>query len=111
MPYDIAVAAILLFVLLTPRSWFSDRPQVASATSQAGVVMVADDETKGTQTFHVPARMLASPLPEPELERLLHDAVRKNVPDWKGRQFHIEHLTPVLDKDGAVIYFEVTIKP
>ena|SRR5579862_3220417 len=111
VPYDIAVAAILVFVLLTPRAWFQDRPQVGPPPSEAGVIIVADDGIAGTQTYHVAPRMLASPLPEPELEHLLHDAVRKNVPDLKGRQFRIDHITPVLDKNGAVIYYEVIIKP
>jgi hypothetical protein len=110
VPYDLAVGAILVFVLLTPRNWFSDRPQLGLPSSQAGVVLIADDSIAGTETFQVDPRMLALPLPEPELERLLHDAVRKNVPDLKGRSFEIVHFTPVMGPDGQVKYYEVKVK-
>jgi hypothetical protein len=55
--------------------------------------------------------LLASPLPKTELEHQLHDAIRKNVPDLQGRSFQIVKSEPVLDKDGHVIYFVVTLKP
>ena len=110
VPYDIAVGAILVFVLLTPRNWFSDRPQLGSPSSELGVTLVADDPTTSTETFRVDPRVLALPLPEPELERLLHDAVRKNVPDLKGRSFLIVHFTPVMGQDGQLKYYEVMVK-
>ena len=54
---------------------------------------------------------LASPIPETELEHLIHDAVRKNVPDLKGKSFKIVHFTQVLGRDNTVIYYEVSVKP
>jgi hypothetical protein len=111
VPYDIAVAAIVLFVLLTPRSWYHDRPQMEPTKQEAGIVQTADDEKAGTQTFNVDPRLLASPLPKTELEHQLHDAIRKNVQDLQGRPFQIVKSEPVLDKDGNVVYFVVTIKP
>jgi hypothetical protein len=111
MPYDIAVAAILVFVLLLPRGWFHDRPQTGPPPQEASVVQISDDEAAGTQTYHVDARLLASPIPETELEHLLHDAVRKNVPDLKGRTFQIVHFTQILGQNGTVIYYEVSVKP
>lgn len=111
LPYDIAVAAIVLFVLLTPRSWYHDRPQMEPTKQEASIVQTADDETAGTQTFNVDPRLLASPLPKTELEHQLHDAIRKNVHDLQGRPFQIVKTKVVLDKDGSVVYFKVTIKP
>jgi hypothetical protein len=111
LPYDIAVAAIVIFVLLTPRSWYHDRPQMEPTKQEAGIVQVADDEKAGTQTFNVDPRLLASPLPKTEFEHQLHDAIRKNVSDLQGRPFQIVKSEPVLDKDGHVVYFVVTIKP
>jgi hypothetical protein len=111
LPYDIAVAAIVVFVLLTPRGWFHDRPQMEPTKQEARAVLVADDEKAGTQTFQVDPRLLASPLPKTELEHLLHDAIRKNVPDLKGRQFTIVKTQAVLANDGTVVYFVVSIKP
>jgi hypothetical protein len=111
VPYDIAVAAIVLFVLLTPRSWYHDRPQMEPTKQEAGIVQTGDDENAGTQTFNVDPRLLASPLPKTELEHQLHDAIRKNVHDLQGRPFQIVKTEVVLDKDGNVVYFKVTIKP
>lgn len=111
VPYDLAVAAIVVFVLLTPRAWFHDRAQTEPLPQDARIVLIADDESAGTLTYHVDARLLASPIPQTELERLLHDAVRKNVADLKGRSFRIVHFTQVLGQNGAVIYYEVSIKP
>ncbi|MFZ0820640.1 MAG: hypothetical protein WAM91_11265 [Candidatus Acidiferrales bacterium] len=111
LPYDIAVAAIVVFVLLSPRSWFHDRPQMEPTKQEAPIVLVADDEKAGTQTFHVDPRLLASPMPKTELEHQLHDAIRKNVPDLKGRTFTIVNIQAVVDKNGNVVYFEVSIKP
>ncbi len=111
LPYDIAVAAIVIFVLLTPRGWFHDRPQMEPTKQEARIVLITDDESAGTQTFNVDPRLLASPLPKTELEHQLHDAIRKNVPDLRGRPFQILKTEPVLDKDGKVLYFVVTIKP
>jgi hypothetical protein len=110
-PYDIAVAAILVFVLLTPRVWFHDRPQTGPPPQEARIELIANDEAAGTQTYHVDARLLASPIPETELEHLLHDAVRKNVPDLKGRTFQIVHFTQILGQNGTVIYYEVSVRP
>ncbi|HUK30485.1 MAG TPA: hypothetical protein VLV89_05175 [Candidatus Acidoferrum sp.] len=111
VPYDIAVAAIVLFVLLTPRSWFRDRPQMEPTKQEAGIVQVLDDEKAGTQTFNVDPRLLALPMPKTELEHQLHDAIRKNVHDLQGRPFQIVKTEVVLDKDGQVVRFIVTIKP
>ncbi len=111
VPYDIAVAAIVIFVLLSPRSWFHDRPQMEPTKQEASIVLVSDDENAGTQTFYVNPGSLASPMPKTELEHQLHDAIRKNVPDLQGRQFQIVKSEAVLDKDGNVVRFVVTIKP
>lgn len=111
VPYDIAVALIVIFVLATPRSWFHDRPQSGPPTQEAKVELIANDESAGTMTYHVDARLLSPTIPETELEHLLHDAVRKNVPDLKGRTFQIVHFTQVFGQNGTVIYYEVAVKP
>jgi hypothetical protein len=110
-PYDIAVALIVVFVLLTPRGWFHDRPIIGPPPSEATVQQISTDPAQGTQTYQVDARLLSSPMSETELEKLIHDAVRKNVPDLKGRNFKIVHFTQILGQNGTVIYYEVSIKP
>ena len=110
LPYDLAVAAIVVFVLLTPRTWFHDRPQSDLPSQQALIAHVATDEASGTQTYLVDPRLLASPIPHTELEHQLHDAVRKNVPELRGRPFQIVGYEPELDQDGNVAHYRVTVK-
>lgn len=110
-PYDIAVVLIVVFVLATPRGWFHDRPQVNPTNQQASVQLLSSDGAAGTQTYQVDARVLALPVATPELERLVHDAVRKNVPSLQGRQFRILSIDPVRGDQGDVISYRVAIQP
>src|ERR1700733_10895174 len=88
-PYDVAVAVIVVFVLLSPRSWFHDRPPVGPPPNAAMVQLKATDPSGSTETFRVDARLLAASVrpPESELEHQLHEAVRKNVPDLPRNDF------------------------
>ena len=110
-PYDIAVAAIVLFVLLSPRGWFHDQPQVGPPPYDARVELLEADPSSPTRTYRVDARLLASPIRTPQLDRDLHDAVRKNVPELSGRAFQIVRIEPIHREDGTVIYYVVSIKP
>ncbi len=111
VPYDAAVAVILVFVLLTPRGWFHDRPQLGPPDKDALVVLVQSDGSSGLQTYRVDARALALPIPTPELEHMLHDAIRNSVPELKGRPFQIRTITPIRAGAGGVVSYEVAIKP
>lgn len=108
--YDIAVVLIVIFVLASPRHWFHDRPQ-EPAPKLAGVALISTDAVSGVQTYRVDTRVLAYPLPEPELEHLIHDAVRKNAPGMQGKQFHIVGMRPIFNDNGEVISYEVSIQP
>ncbi len=110
-PYDLAVAAILLFVLLSPRAWFHDQPQMGPSPSPALVEFLEEDSATTTRTYRVDARLLASPIRTPELEHDLHDAVRKNVADLQGRRFQIVRIEPIRGENGTVISYDVSIKP
>lgn len=109
--YDLAVGAIVVFVLLTPRSWFRDQPQVGAAAGSGQVVLLSESPGPATKTFRVDARVLASPIRTPELEHDLHDAMRKNVPEFKGHGFEILRIEPVRDAAGTVIAYEIEVKP
>ena len=106
--YDLAVAAIVVFVLFTPRSWFHDEPQVGLPAASGGVTLV---ESEGaTRTYRVDARLLAPPLRTPELSNDLHNALLHAVPDLRGQGFSILRIEPVRDADGTVIGYEVQVK-
>ncbi len=112
-PYDVAVVLIVVFVLLSPRSWFHDRPQVDAAPQQAMVVFRSSDASHGVEVFRVNVKLVAGSghIPEPELEHQLHDAVRKNVQYLDENKFQIVRIDPVRGDDGTIAYYDVSIKP
>src|SRR5712691_3391088 len=97
-PYDVAVTAIVVFVLLTPRHWFHDEPQVGPPSSVQGVVLLAEDPATSAKTYRVDARLLASP-------------VRKHVREFQGRTFQIVRIEPVRGENGTVVSYDIWVKP
>jgi hypothetical protein len=111
-PYDVAVALIVLFVLLSPRSWFNDRPTpdtaMATATLPAMVELRGADPVDGAAIYRVDARLISQK--SPDLAQQLHEALRKNAHHRSG-PFEILRITPVHGRDGAVAYYDVCITP
>jgi hypothetical protein len=115
-PYDVAVAAIVVFVLLSPRSWFNDRPPVemASARQPAMVESRGNDPADGAEIYRVDARLVSAtdPADSPDLTQQLREAVRKNAKDLPdGTGFDVVRVVPVLGHDGAIAYYDVCIQP
>lgn len=108
--YDLAVVAIVVFVLLTPRNWFRDEPQVGlPASSSSGAVTLVSSEG-GMQTYRVDARALAPPVRTPELANDLHNTLQRAVPGLRGQGFAIIRIEPVREADGTVSSYEVQVK-
>jgi len=113
-PYDVAVAVIVVFVLLSPRSWFHDRPPLGPPPSPARVQFRSIDSAGEIETYRVDARLLASQIhtPESQLEHDLHDAMRKSVENLHDTSsFEIVRIEPIRRDDGTVAYYDVSIKP
>jgi hypothetical protein len=112
-PYDLMVLAIVLFVLLTPRGWFHDQPQTG-ALPGADVELIADDAASHTKTYRIDAHLLARAKrtlkPTPELEKETHDILGKTVDELKGETFQIKGIEPIRGDDGAVLYYDVSVK-
>jgi hypothetical protein len=108
--YDIAVGLIVVFVLLTPRGWFRDQPQVGvpAASDQVQLVLFSDDGHR--QEYRVDARVLAPPQQTPALQNELHQALRRALPDLSNGRFSITNINPVRDERGTVIAYEVEIR-
>jgi hypothetical protein len=114
VPYDVAVVVIVIFVMLSPRSWFHDRPRVGPPPNPAMVQQLKSADPSGSvETFRVDARLLAPSIraPESELEHQLHEAVSKNVQNLHRNDFQILRIEPVHADDGTVAYYDVSIKP
>jgi hypothetical protein len=112
-PYDIAVVVIVIFVLLSPRSWFHDEPSLGPAPDAALVELRDADPSGGTRTYRVSAKLLLSSakVPESELEHELHEAVRRNVETLQKSRFEIVRIEPIRADDGSIAYYDVSIKP
>lgn len=107
--YDIAVGLILVFVLLTPRSWFRDQPQVGmpAAPEQVQLMLLSDQGHR--QQYRVDARVLAPPEQTPALQNDLHNALQRALPDLHNGRFSITRIEAVRDEKGTVVAYEVEI--
>src|ERR1700686_295770 len=97
--YDVAVVLILIFVLLTPRGWFRDQPQVGSppASDQGQLGLFSDDSHR--QEDRVDARLLAPPEQTPALQNELHQALQRALPDLRNGRFSITKIEAVRDEN------------
>jgi hypothetical protein len=112
-PYDVMVIAIVVFVLLTPRRLFHDQAQSA-ALHTTDVQLIAEDLNASQRTYRVDAAMLPLPKrsthPTPELERETHDILGRTVDDLKGHTFQVMRIDPVANPNGAIAYYDVSVK-
>ncbi len=109
-PYDVLVGAIVLFVFLSPRTWFDDQPQLGPAGHQAQVQLLLEDPANPMRTYRVDAHLLSIPKRTPELEKETHDVLRKNVDELRSRSFKIERIEPVRGEDGTILYYDIVVK-
>src|SRR6266852_6469257 len=104
--YDLAVIAILVFVLLTPGRWFHDQPTREVPTASAQVELVK--ETGNLQTYKVDARILTPPERMPQLQNELHRALQRAELSLQNGRFEINDVEALRDAQGAVIAYQVT---
>ncbi len=110
-PYDVAVVLIVVFVLLSPRSWFNDRPRVDPVSAM--VELRGADPADGGEIYRVDARLVSvSGGAESQLRSQLYEAVREHAKRLRGSSgFEIVRIAPVHGRDGAIAYYDVCIKP
>jgi hypothetical protein len=112
-PYDILVAAIVIFLLATPKRWFEDGPR-PSLPANSDVRLLSENSLGTEATYRLDARLLASEKrvtkSTPELERGTHDILARTVPALDGRTFQVERIEFVRTSDGAVLDYDVTLQ-
>lgn len=112
-PYDLMVVVIVMFVLITPRRWFHDRPENNFA-SAAGIVLITQDSSRHTETYRLDRGLLPSAQPasksSAELEEKTHKLLSESVESLKGQSFQIRSIQPVRGTDGSLLYYEVKVK-
>jgi hypothetical protein len=106
--YDLAVIAILIFVLVTPGRWFHDQPTrgVPSASQRVELLSEAGNQ----QVYKVDARILTPPEQMPQLQNELHRALQKALSSLQNGRFEITNVEAVRDAEGAVIAYQVTLR-
>jgi hypothetical protein len=113
-PYDVMVIAIVIFVLLTPRSWFRDQPKTTTAVTTVASLVSSDSDDQ-TRTYRIDASVLApekrAVKPTPELERETHEILGRTVAELKDQTFQVRQIDPVLGSDGGVQYYDVVVHP
>ena len=111
-PYDVLVAVILVFVLLTPRAWFHDRPRELEA-EPSNVQLITQDSDGRTRTYRVAATALSpdkrTKRPTPELERETHGILSRTVDDLRDSTFQVVRIDPGFASDGSVSYYDVSV--
>lgn len=106
--YDLAVIAILIFVLLTPGRWFHDQPTHNIAGSDEQVELLNESGT--SQTYKVDARILTPPEKMPQLQSELHRALQRAQSSLQNGRFEITNVEAIRDAQGAVIAYQVTLR-
>ena len=106
--YDLAVIAILIFVLLTPSRWFHDQPtrEVPAASSQVELL----SEKGNQQVYKVDTRILTPPEQMPQLQNELHRALQRTESSLQNGRFEITNVEAIRDAQGAVITYQVTLR-
>ena len=105
--YDVAVILILVFVLLTPRNLFHDKPQSGAPVSPGQVQLISQEGSH--LKYRVDARILAPPT-RLALQNDLHNALQEALPELRNGNFSITNIEPVRDDQGTVIAYQVEIR-
>ena len=105
--YDLAVILVLVFVLVTPRGWFHDKPESGGLAAPGQVLLVSRDGNR--QVYRVDARILAPPT-KLALQNGLRVALQEALPDLRKGNFSIAKIEPVHDDQGTVIAYQVEIR-
>ena len=106
--YDVAVILILVFVLLTPRIWFHDKPQSGAPVTPGQVQLISQEGNH--LKYRVDARILAPPT-KLALQNDLHTALQEALPELHNGNFSIANIEPLRDEQGTVIAYQVDIHP
>jgi len=104
--YDIICAVIFAFVVLTPRSWFHDRPtlELSDLRHRQGVIEIG--RTRAGAEYLVDSRLVGSYAPlKPE------EAVQVILQGRLNRRVTVKSLDPVLDKNNVMLGYTVVVSP
>jgi len=105
--YDLAVILILVFVLLTPRDWFHDKPPSGAPVTPGQIQLISQEGNHFK--YRVDARILAPPT-RLALQTDLHAALQEALPELRKGNFSISRFEAIHDDQGNVIAYQVEIR-
>lgn len=111
-PYDVMVVIIVMFVLITPRSWFRDQPE-NSFTNSAGIVLLTQDPITHIETYQLDRALFGKSVvtkSNAAIEEKTHQILAESVAGLKGRRFQVRSIEPVRGNNGSLLYYEVEVK-
>jgi hypothetical protein len=91
--YDVIVAVILIFLLLTPRAWFRDQPRIAKASDIALL-----SSANGVSEFFVQKGNLANVSDDQRVGKVTEQVRIKTG----NQRLTVTRLEPVQDSEGAL---------
>jgi len=104
LPYDLLCGAILIFIFLTPRSFFKDWPTWNNPHQfQLGEQIVRTLDDKGNPVINVSAAWL---LPAGD-SRALKLQAQTRLLQVLGKDVHIANIQPILGDQGKTIGYTI----
>ena len=106
--YDVMVGVILVFIFLTPRSWFRDQPRMPQASQ---VTVLAGGH--GNDVLWIDPELLAG-VPDEQRVAKLAELLKSRPEILKGRMgtaLSITRVEPILDSEGEVQGYWAFAKP
>ena len=100
--YDVMVAIIVVFVMLTPRGWFRDQPRTPLVSSVS--VLPAEH---GSSVYWVEPELLAN-LAKDQQAQKLSELLKKFT---HQKQVTVTRVEPIADSDGETKGYMVFAKP
>ncbi len=102
--YDIIVIAILAFIFLSPRAWFSDRPtlQLTDLRHQQGIVEM--NRVNNEVRYLVDARLVEFRDQKPEI------AIPVILQEHLQKAFTVKSIDPVIDRHQVILGYTVLVE-
>ena len=85
-PYDVVVTLILIFIFVTPRSWFRDRPHADR------VVLLSSTDAGSVRVYIEPGLLRNVP------EKLRQQRAAELIRQRTGKMPHLVHVEPIRDQ-------------
>jgi hypothetical protein len=103
--YDLILAAILIFIFLTPRAWLRKAPTLGMVDlrHKQGIIEVAHG--KESWTYLVDSRLVQA-LPDQKPQDAVHRILERDL----QKPFTLRSLEVVRDKNGVVLAYKVVVE-